>query len=425
VTLPNSITLRCPDADPVSVKMPIDFAGDATLDTIRFDGPRLTVKKPGSHLSFVNDILSHGITVDAEASVAPGAQGTEVDFGYTTQVFDDRAVNDPARSPLLVLANGASINIDNSGIKMTDPTPQGAVEALRLDGNGDTLTLSGDTEITNAASLPGVHVTSPSMVTIKGAKFFADVLVENSDTDVVASNATFDRSALRFSGHDLQILNNTLFTDYDPNFARPVLTFQGHNLQIADTTFDTRGLVLPLPMQQDVIQIMAGAHDTAMENVTFNHASMTFQGNALAISGSTSFTNALLTFEGSSLLVTDALFSGQGIFQAAADSIATLTNVSIAGYTQYGYKVGSEGGRVSIMGGSFAHDPSVQPSTDGSTAPWALYVMAAGDTDSSVTSQGTTFDGAPPPQAVCMCVGPKNCGAILSVVANVPVSLCP
>jgi hypothetical protein len=421
VALPDGITVRCPDADQVSLKMPVTLAGDATLDTLRFEGPRLDVTQPGSHVTFVNDILEHGLTVDGKAGVAPGAPGTTININSTSQIFDDRAPDSPARSPLLVDANGASITIDDSGINMTDESPQGAVETLRIDGNGVTLTLSGGTGLSNAAGQPGLHVTNTSSVSIMGAKFFADLLVENSDTDVAVSNATFDRAALRFSGHDLKILNNTLFTDYDANFIRPALSFQGNDLQIADTIFDTRGIVLPLPAGQNVVQIMAGAHNTTMENVTFKNAPLSFEGQALVITGSTSFTGSLLTFRGSSLSVTDATFSGQGIDQEAADSTATLNNVSITNYTQYGYKLGTNGGQVSITGGSFTHDPAAMPvaSADPCPAPWALLIEADSDTSSAVASRMVQYDGQL--AVACEVVGPGCSGSLFSITTPIKI----
>jgi hypothetical protein len=429
VTLPPGATLKCLDNDPVSLEMDVQFAGDATLENLRFDGKRLVISKPGSRVSFVNDILTHGLTVDAAASVAPGAFGTEVSITSATQMFDDRPPNAPAQSPLFVVASGAKILVDNCGIKMTDESAP--VDALRLDGNGDTLTISGGTEITNAAGQPAVHVTGASSVTIMGAKFFADLLVENADTDVTAVNATFDRSALTFRGHDLKLLSNSLFTDYDKNFTHTPLAFMGHDLQVNDTTLDAHDLALP--PGQDVVQIIA-ANDVSFENVTFKKAPVTFNGGSLVIKGATSFLDSLLTFAGVSLDATDAVFSGQGIQQlgatgsAASTSTAWLKNVTITNYMQWGYKLAN--GQLTISHGTFAHNPSVTASPDGQSAPWALKINADADTDSWVSSQATSYDGVnfmpdkcdTIDQMTCGVVGPQTYGAVYSISPGIKVS---
>jgi hypothetical protein len=434
LTLPDGITLKCVDNDPASLKMEIDLAGDATLESLSFDGPRLVINKPpslhagtaagatqarGSKVFFVNDILSHGLTVDQMASAAPGQQGTEVTISGSTQVFDDRPPNAPVQSPLFLDANGATIVIDNSGVKMTDETVHPmAPDAILLSGIGDTLTLSGGTELTNAAGQPAVHVTGASTVNIMGAKFFADLRVDNADTDVTAVNVTFDRSAVRFSGHDLKILSNSLFTDYDGQFPRAPLFFQGHDLQLADTTVDAHDLALP--MGQAVVQVAANSNNAQFENVTFQGAPVTFAGNNLVISGATSFRNSLLTFSGASLQIMDAVFSGQGIYHSSSGT-AALMNVTITNYTQFGYQLAM--GQLSVSNSTFAHDPSISASADGLSPPWALRIDDNFGSDSSVTSLATSYDGVkfmPAKcdsfdQVTCEVVGPSTCGSVYSI----------
>jgi hypothetical protein len=171
---------------------------------------------------------------------------------------------------------------------------------------------------------------------------------------------------------------------------------------------------------------MAGANDTSLENLTFKHAPMTFEGSALVIRGSTSFTDSLLTFKGTSLQVNDAAFSGQGIYQAGASpSVATLSNVSITGYTQFGYRLGN--GQVTIANGNFVHD---QSAAQGPNGPWALRIEAAFDSDSSVTSVATRYDGvafrpptcSSPDQTACTVVGPDTCAGVYTISPGIRVS---
>jgi hypothetical protein len=410
VNLPPGVTVKCIDDSPAALQMQINLGGNATFESLRFNGPRISITKPRSQVVFVNDILTHGLTVDTMAGVEPNSPGTEVTLSDHTVVFDERPAVGVPLSPLDIVAVGARVTVDNSYVDMTDASAP--VDTIALAGKDQSLTLSGGTELTNTARHPALNVTGAAQVTATDAKFFADLVVSNTEADVMATRVTFDSAAILFNGRDLELRDHSLFTDYDEKFASSPLVFHGRDLRIADSTLDGGGLALPAG--QDVVVIGTDAHDTHISNATLINAPMTFDGNALVIAGATTFKSSLLSFGGTSLAIADAVFSGQGIRQAATKgtSTATLQNVQITDYTHFGYKLGGEGGTVLLEHSTFLRDSTIVASGDGTSAPWALQVDAAADSDSSVRSLATSYDGVSFMPSRCDFVEDIYCGVV-------------
>jgi hypothetical protein len=423
-TVPSGVIVRCPDSGFATLAMALELEGDASFEMISFEGPRLKIKKPNSTVTFIKDRLTHGLTIDLAAGVSPELKDQRVKVNITnnTQVFDDRLPNAPSEAPLLVAANFAEVTVDSSGIKMTDETT--AVEAARVTGDDVTMTVSGGSEFANAANTQGLNVTGASTVNVTGSRFTAPVTVSNAAADLIVHSSSFEAIGkfpsvpVIFHGRDLTIGDNS-------RLITAPLTFGGRTLRVSDTAID--GGNLPVAPNQAIVQVEAGDSEMHVENVTFKSAPMTFRGGALTIEGLTTFTDSRLQFDGTSLAATDTVFVRQGIWQTSLQSTATLRNVQITNYTQWGYQL--SGGTLDVAHSMFERDLSIPVSADGKSPPWALRVDANWDSGSKLISQATSYDSAQPfmpvnciadptAQSMCEVHGPDTYKSVYTIVST-------
>lgn len=421
ITIPADVTVRCPDSDLVLLMMPVKFAGNATLDTLSFEKERLVIDHKSSQVAFSNVKLTHGLTITSRPDEGPVTEQDHVEVSITanSQVFDDRQPTGTLQ-PVLVLANHAVVTIDGSGVKMTDDTAN--VEAIGVAADDVSLTISNGVELTNAAGKPALNVTGASTVKATGSKFMAPVSVSNPGADLIMQSSSVEpkgqatSAPVTFHGRDLTIADNSRLTNAP-------LTFGGRNLRLADTTIDGSNLVAETP--PPIVQVEPGDSATGIVNVTFKSAPMTFQGGTLTIQGLTTFTDSLLTFRGKTLTATDATFVEQGIWQDSLDSSATLQNVQITNYTQWGYRLNR--GQVRLVNSAFAHAASVV-AKDALMPPWALLVQTPNDPEgSSVSSLGTTYDDqpfVPTPPLPCVAGPGAVAGVYYSMETQATISFC-
>jgi hypothetical protein len=406
--LESGVTVVCPDNMPVTLAMELDLGGDATLENLDLAGPRLVIAAPGSHVTLKQVTAEHGITISQDARSAPGSTSTRLDLTSGTAVSSTAAFgNDP---PLLVEADGAAVTLSNNttGVNMNDFAAN--IDAVRFKGARQTLQILDAAHVqNNVKGALAIHIVgSTNLLVDSGARFISPITIEGAGSVATFQNVSFASAPLAFQGDELKLLSNT-------NFSNSLITFSGRKLSIFDTEIDGQGV-------EQTAAAGAAPGDAVIGTSNFSSAHYTFGAGTLTIQDGTTFTDTPLKFQGQALSIVDAAFNGQGIEQDHLESTSSLKNVSITGYTQFGYHLLM--GKVDITAGAFVHDPTVAASVDGRSPPWALLVEAAGDSDSSVTAHGTLFDGAPAPDSVCMCVGPKSSGAVLSVTTDVPVSLC-
>jgi hypothetical protein len=400
--LASGVTVECLDPpSTVVMNMPLSLGGAATLRNLELD-QRFVISAPGDVQLDQVKVLK-GITISHEASAASGAPGA------TLELTNGTLVSSGDLPPLLVQADGATAKLasNTTGINMVGFDP--SVETIRFEGARQSLEIHDAAHVQNSASgALAIHVIgSANLLVDGGARFISPITIEGSGSTATFQNVSFGSAPLTFQGDALKLLSNT-------NFSDSLITFRGRMLTIFDTQIVGQGIE-----QQKMSDAVPG--DAVLGSTTLSNAHYTFGAGTLTIQDQTSFTDTPLTFQGKSLSITDAVFSGQGIEQLS-ESTSALNNVIVTGYTNFGYHL--QMGKVDIEGGSFSHDKSVLPSADGQSPPWAVWVNAPGDTDSSVESHGTLFDGSPPPVEVCMCIGPKSCNTVLSVTTDVPVSIC-
>jgi hypothetical protein len=142
-----------------------------------------------------------------------------------------------------------------------------------------------------------------------------------------------------------------------------------------------------------MVSVDRGDSATYMQNVTLTSAPTIFQGGTLTIEGPATFTDSPLNFAGKTLNASNAAFLRQGIWQSEPGSSATLHNVHITSYTQWGYRLSN--GALNIANSTFQRDLSPVSMNDKSPPPpcWALRVDASWDSDTTLTSQDTSYDG--------------------------------
>ncbi|HVU51076.1 MAG TPA: hypothetical protein VHL80_10345 [Polyangia bacterium] len=406
--LPNGITVSCDDdGRAVMMAMALPLQGDAFLEGLDLAGSRLVISTPGSHVTLRQVTVEQGITISTDASVPPGAKGTTLDMvdgtsnGTAVSTKIVSGVPLAMQIPLLVQADGAAVTItgNTSHIDMDDLTAN--IEAVRFEGERQSFQILMAARIQdNFPGAPVIHIKGSTNLFVDSfARFISPVTIEGSGSTATFNQVNFASAPLTFQGDELKILSNSLLSD-------TLVTFAGRLLTIYDTEITGQG-------------IEQSAGDAVIGTTALTGAHYTFGGTGtLTIKSGTTFKDTPLKFQGHALSITDAAFDGQGIEQLS-ESTSTLQNVAITGYTDFGYHLGM--GKLDIQAGSFARNVNVPPSAAG---PWALLVDAPGDTDSSVESQGTLFDGSPPPAEVCMCVGPKSCTSVLSATTDVPVSIC-
>jgi hypothetical protein len=400
---------------PITISVDLELLGDATLTNLDL-APRLTLRKAGHHVSLANDLLERGLTISREATAPPGTTGTSVEVATGTVVTLPQSPKSmPIDGPLLVQADGASVTLGESAV-VTMPEVQAAspLDAIRFEGTAQALSIAGSARIVNLDGGDALHVIGSTDVTVgSGARFINPVEIGGSMTSTASFDHTsFNAAPLTFQGRDLRLSDNTTLSD-------STLTFQGGTLEIFDTSIVDKGVFVDLV---DIVASKPGTSDVRIQNGTFQNAPVTFGGHELSIQGITSFTDSLLTFQGKSLIASDAVFSGQGILHNAVGSTSMLTNVQITNYQDFGYRLVL--GSVNVFGGAFIHDPAVP--ANGTSGPFALRVEAAGDTESSVNSHSTLYDGAQAPPVECSGGLAVSFGTLLWVGdPTVPISLCP
>ena len=391
----------------VALPMEIDLAGDATLQGLNLSGSRLVIDVPGSHVILNNVTDEHGLTVSSKASVLAGATGTKVEIVGQSSLTNRYT---PSQSPLLVQADGANVIIDSPSTAVTTNVLGTNVETIHFDGAAQSLTVGAGVNLANLDEAPVIHLVGSTTLSVDGARFIDPLLIDDPASDAVFQQAIFSSAPLTFKGHNLTIRGDT-------NLTGSLVTFQGETLQLFDTTFSGGGIVQSAPAGRPDVVSTAQFQTTAFKN-----APVTFGAGELTILSGTTFENSLLTFHGTKLAVSDATFSGQGIEQDAMYSTSTLERVTISDYAQFGYHLLM--GKVAITDSSFAHDVAIVPSIDGTAPPWALQINATATSDSSVSSQGTQYDGLPFAPQPCDVYGPNALGALYSISNHVELSFC-
>jgi hypothetical protein len=390
----------------VTLPMEVDLEGDANLEGLVLFGARLVIDAPGSHVVLRNVSDDRGLTVSANATVPPGAVGTNVEIIGQSTLTNRLA---PSQSPLLVQADGATVTIDSPGTTVNASELRANVDTIRFEGRAQTLTIGSFVVLGNQDNAPAVHLVGATNLTVNGfTRFINPVLIDDPTSDADFHGAAFNAASLTFNGRALSLLDNTTFSDSP-------LTFRGETLKVFDTTFTGQGIAATAPAGRPKV-----AGTAELQTATFKNAPVAFDAGDVTIMTGTSFDNSPLRFGGSTLHVTGAVFTGVGIEQHAGTS--TLDNVEISNYTQFGYRLAN--GKATITGSRFAHDPAVTPSPDGKTPPWALWVDAAGDSDSSVSSQGTLYDSKPFAPQPCTVYGPDAVSGLYSISQHIEISFC-
>jgi len=409
--LPNGITVMCDDKVQVTMAMELPLAGDAFLEGLDLAGARLNITVPGSHVTMRWVAADQGVTISSDAKVPAGAKGTTLDMidgtsgGTSVSSKIDSKLPLLPQTPLLVQADGAAVTISGgtSGISMNDFSAN--LEAVHFEGQRQSFQILRAAHVQNSVSgALAIHVVGSTDLYVDNlTRFISPITIEGSGSTATFNNVNFGSAPLTFHGDELKLLSNCILTD------SPV-TFAGRMLTIYDTEIDGQG-------------IEQSSGDAVLGTTTFKSAHYDFGAGTLTIKSGTSFKDTPLRFQGQALSITDAVFDGQGIEQDKEESMASLQNVTVKGYTQFGYHLMM--GKVEMQGGTFTHDTSVSPSMDGMSPPWALLVQAASDTDSSVQAHGTLWDGNMPPQDVCMCIGVPKWPSELWVTDDIPVTVCP
>jgi hypothetical protein len=403
IQVPPKVTIEGADLAAVTLAMPLDLQGDATLTNLVLTGPRIALNQPGAHVSIKNDQINQGITITT------AAKGAQLDIGDHTKV---NAV-DGIAGPLLVQADGAAVTIAGSNAVLSNSG--GAFDTILFEGMGQKLSISDSALIVNDLKLNAVHIKgSTTLEVTRGVRFITPVLIEGrggdfgSDATFSGGDVNFASSPLTFQGHNLTIRDATTLSDSP-------LTFAGNLLNVTDTTFENKGIsVNTLASAPDLVG------DATLTSSTFmGGADVTFRGRDLTIQMASSFSDSLVTFSGRTLSVKDTSFVGLGIVQVNSLMPSTLENVDITNYTQFGYRLSS--GHLTISNSRFTHAPSVMPSANG---PWALLIDAAADSDSAVYSQGTLYDGATVTPQPCMVFGPDADGAVYSISEHIEINFC-
>jgi hypothetical protein len=404
IAVPPKVTIVGVDPGAVTLAMRLDLQGDATLTNLVLTGPRLELNQPGAHVSIKDIQINQGITITTAAT------GASLDIGDRTKV---NAVGGTA-GPLLVQADGASVTIAGSNAVLSNSG--GAFDTIFFKGAGQKLSISDSALIVNDLKLNAVHIKgSTTFEVMRGVRFITPVTIEGLGSDF-GSDATFSgggvnfaSSPLTFQGHNLTIRDATTLSDSP-------LTFTGNLLNVTDTTFENKGIiVMPLKSAPDLVG------DATLTSSTFmGGADVAFGGRDLTIQMASSFSDSIVTFNGRTLSVKDASFVGSrgSIEQGSPGSTSTLYNVDITNYTQWGYHLIT--GQVAISESRFAHASTVMPSPAG---PFALLVDA-NDTDSSVSSQGTLYDGATFTPMPCKVSGPDADGAVYSIKYSIDIDFC-
>jgi hypothetical protein len=416
-------------------------AGELTLQNVSFWAP-LSFEAPGGRITLQNVDVREGITI------AKNASGTTLDISQqpsSASVRPEIIASGP-RIPLHVQADAASVTITGteSVIWAVGPPTAADVDTIFFEGMGQSLSLLEGAHAENRGTSPAIHIKGSTSLFVGSkvpppavppqTRLIAPVRIEGAGSDATFEGVSFAKAPLTFHGNSLTLSKGA-------NLSESPVEFHGETLYVFDTAFDHSGISqFPLEGVPDGMPAMGDAY---LMNTTFDNSPYDFKGHELWIQGNStfrtsplafsgallkvqgaSFNNSALTFSGPSLIIQGASFVGQGIVQDYPGSSSTLDGVTISDYDQFGYKLRT--GNVDISGGSFAHLGTATPSLDGSAPPWALRVEAPGDSDSSVTTHGTMYDGVPPPATECPCRGATACsGPIVSVTSDVLISLCP
>jgi hypothetical protein len=390
---------------PVSMAMELPLGGDAFLDNLDLTTSRLVISVPGSHVTLRQVTVEQGITVSKDAQGATLDLLDGIDGGTSVTSKVDAKLPLLPQIPLLVQADGAAVSISGgtSGILMSDFAAN--LEAVRFEGQRQSFQILRSAHVqNNVAGALAIHIIGSTNLNVdNGTRFISPITIEGSGSTATFNNVNFGSAPLTFEGDWLTMSGFC-------NLSDTPITFSGNLLSIYDAQIDGQG-------------IEQSSGDAVIGTTAFQDAQYHFAARSLTIKAGTTFKNSPLRFQGQTLSINDATFDGQGIEQDKEESMASLQNVTLTRYTQFGYHLMM--GKVDIEGGSFTHDQSVSPSKDGMSPPWALLVEAASDTDSSVQSHGTLWDGKVPPQDVCMCVGPPQWPSELWVTDDVPVTVCP
>jgi hypothetical protein len=393
---------------PVTLPMEIDLAGDADLEGISLTGSRLVIDVPGSHVILKNVTDDHGLTVSSKASVPPGSAGTNVEIISASSLQNWNA---SSQSPLLVQADGAVVSLDTQSIVLANGLGT-MVDVIRFEGTSESLTIAGQVRIENQVGGPAIHLVGSTNLTVSGdaeIRFINPVLIDDPASTAVFDATVFNAAPLTFKGRDLQLLDDSQFSD-------SLVMFQGQTLTVSDTSFSGKGIAQSGPPTGGTNIVSSATFRTA----TFTNAPVTFLQGDLTIENQTTFDSSLLTFRGRTLSVADTVFQGDGIEQDAINSTSTLSGVTIENYSQFGYHLLM--GKAAISESFFTHDPMVTPSLDGKTPPWALWVEAPDD--SSVSSQGTLYDTKPFAPTPCTVYGPNALGGLYSITSQIAISFC-
>ena len=212
VKLPVNVTVASPSITTRSeLHMPIVLEGDAILNDLDIEEPRLQISKPGSKVTLTGStIVGKGIEIQASASTAPGAPPTTLTVDNRGSSSGDIRNDDPTLSSLSIAADNAIVEIDN-GLIHSNST----AAAIQSDGNGVVISIDDGTVIENAEDGPSIELTKASSLNVDTVKLRGVITILDHSSVATINEATFEvaeetTGEISFSGSSMTV-DNSIF----------------------------------------------------------------------------------------------------------------------------------------------------------------------------------------------------------------------
>jgi hypothetical protein len=233
VKLPANVTVASPSITTRSeLHMPIVLEGDAILNDLDIEEPRLQISKPGSKVTLTGStIVGKGIEIQASASTAPGAPPTTLTIDNRGSSSGDIRNDDPTLSSLSIAADNAIVEIDN-GLIHSNST----AAAIYCVGNGAVISIDDGTVIENAEDGPSLELMKVSSLNVDTVKLRGVIEILDPSSVATINEATFEvaeemTGEISFNGWTMTV-DNSIFPGLAivQNSGRVKL----HNSQIAN-----------------------------------------------------------------------------------------------------------------------------------------------------------------------------------------------